>query len=129
MQRADADCCLSDLGSIHTPKCIIDHQRKVIMAKGGQKGVDSPPGACIGRSLIEMLEDELDECVDWLNDAGPQPEMTIADMKGQAMGLAKSIAIVLNPYSPNVDGVRADSVRRRQWRVKAREAEDIESGN
>lgn len=96
------------------------------MAKGGEKGVDSPPGACVGRSLLEMLEDELDEKVDWLNDVGGS-QIEMENVKGQAMGLATSIAIIRAPYCPNVESVRQDAGWRRGWREEQKAKKAAES--
>lgn len=130
MPRADHDCCLYGIGSINTPTCMIRRQREIIMGKRkGDDINDSPPGACSGRSLLEMLEDSLDEVVDILK--GPMDhtygDVEVATLKGKAQGFAESIAIIRNPYYPNVTAVRAESVERWEWREKVRDCKTEEA--
>lgn len=93
---------------------------------------------------MEMLEDELDDVVNWLMENAPKAEtaselMNVSTFKGKAQGLATAIAIIQAPYYPNVDSVRADSVRRYEWRKahppswssagsRASETDELESG-
>lgn len=119
LPRADHECCLWNIGSINTPKCIVQWQKEIIMGKRMESRLDdSPPGACAGRSLIEMLEDQLDGYFNTLKglDMETADPLEVADLKGAARGVAESIAILLNPYYPNVDVVRAEAVERWEWR-------------
>ena len=88
------------------------------MAKGGSKGMDSPPGACQGRSLVEMMEDQLDGVFNWLKDTDMNREdpLAVKEMQGRAQGIAECLAIIQSPYAPNVNAVKADAVRRWEWR-------------
>lgn len=138
-QRADAACCLYGLGSVTTPACIIAKQKESILMGTKTRWLTdtSPEGACAGRSLVEIMEDELDEVYDRLVESGADAD----DIdKGKAQGIALCIAIIQAPYFPNVDTVRADAVRRHEWRKETRsswssagsrasEVEDIESGD
>jgi hypothetical protein len=88
-----------------------------------------------GRTLVQMLWEKLDEAVDRLHDNGepdPLPQSmnprvvakwgteTLAwgEERGQAQGLALAIAVITDPYSPNIDAVRKVSVERRKAREK-----------
>lgn len=77
-------------------------------------------GACAGESIVEMMESVLDGLFTYLK----QTDMETADRldveakKGEANGVAKCIAIIYNPYYPNVDSVKADAVRRWEYREK-----------
>ena len=64
--------------------------------------------SCAGKSIIEMLQDHLDFLIDEL-----YTEPTEA-AKGRALGVAEAIAVIQNPYLPNVDAVRAEAMERRE---------------
>ena len=119
LPRADARCCLSDLGSINTPRCIVADQKKA-METVGQKAMESQPGDCAGKSIVEMLEDLLDGLVGWLKTADPEttPDAELQEMKGRAAGVADCIAVIQNPYYPNVIQVKAAAVRRYEYRLE-----------
>lgn len=83
-----------------------------------------------GRSIIEILWEELDSIMDRLVEDG-EPEAwthTVAGRKaleavrewgeerGQAQGMAYAIAVLTNPYHVDVDAIRAEAVRRRRGR-------------
>lgn len=79
-----------------------------------------------GRSLLEILWEELDAVIDRLVADGkpaevpPVPKvgnqrplaawrdewMKYGEERGQAQGLAYAIAVIMNPYSPDVPAVR-----------------------
>lgn len=78
----------------------------------------SEPGVCAGKSLVEMMEDVLDGLFLYLkqSDLEKADSLDIEAKKGEANGVAKCIAIIQNPYYPNVDSVKADAVRRYEYR-------------
>lgn len=129
IQHADLPgCCLTGLGSINTPKCIIYEQRREIMSKASYlRGGETDGFSCAGRSLLEMLEDELDESFDRLMDGtyADDPE-NLNKCKGRAEGLTAAIAIIRGPYAPNIDATKGQAVARFQDRQAAkRELEDV----
>lgn len=83
------------------------------------KGSGKPPQTYAGPSLREMVFQKLDVVMDRLMDArldGQLPEQV--DIY-QAQAYADALAIFTNPYSPNMDAIRAEAVER--W--EARNAE------
>jgi len=62
---------------------------------------------CNGKSLYEMMWEELDAIVERLM-AGAASE----EDKGRAQGVAFCIATVQNPYRPNIEAVREEAMRR-----------------
>jgi hypothetical protein len=78
------------------------------------------------RTLLEMLWDELDAKLDVLMADG-EPEPALADswtgedvdnyaewgrQQGRCEGLAYAIAVITNPYQPNVPAIKAEALRR-----------------
>ena len=75
---------------------------------------------CAGRSLLELMEDSLDEIVWQLALAGAHPDTPDAAtvlLRGRARGVAECIALVRTPYAPDVDAVRAAASSRYQARL------------
>lgn len=78
-----------------------------------------------GKSLLEKLWDELDNIMSRLMSDG-EPDINGHDIyehdlenykawgeeRGQAQGIAYAIAIIENPYQPNMPGVKARAVER-----------------
>ncbi len=58
-------------------------------------------------SIIGLLQSQLDEVVARLMSGSPEP-----GDKDMARGMARCIAIMLNPYNPNWEQVRDDAVAR-----------------
>lgn len=75
---------------------------------------------CDGRSILEMMEDELDVVMERLMSRDGAAEDGLDP--GRAQGLATAIAIIRNPYRPDMDMVRAMAVER--WETALKEAED-----
>lgn len=78
-----------------------------------------PENACAGRSLVEMMEDTLDGIFSYLKDTDMEnaDELDVAEKKGQAQGVAMCIAIIRSPYYPDVTAVKAEAVRRWEWKI------------
>ena len=90
-----------------------------------------------GRTLVQMLWEELDAIVDRLH-VEPEPKRWwlggeddldaevgdpdewrgYGELRGQAQGVAYAIAVITDPYSPNIEAVRKVSVERRKAREK-----------
>ena len=105
------------------------------MSKAGSLRGDEMDGkSCAGRSLLEMLEDELDDVMDFLmakpgDELYEQKEEYTEEMlnraKGRAEGITFSIAIIRGPYHPNIDAVKGQAVARyRERQAEAKELED-----
>lgn len=62
---------------------------------------------CGGKSILEMMWDELDAIVERLMGGG-----AAEDDKGRAQGVAMCIALVENPYLPDVERVREQAMDR-----------------
>jgi hypothetical protein len=70
--------------------------------------------SCAGRSIIEIIWEDLDDVMDRL-----MAEPTDAD-KGEALGLARALATMMNPYEKNVDSIRGEAFERWQEREERR---------
>lgn len=82
----------------------------------------TPAGFCEGRSITQMMEDELDSIVDRLM-TGQQAED--GRDPGRAEGVALCIAIIKNPYRPNLDAMRNEAMVRYEDRVEDTVAPEI----
>lgn len=86
-----------------------------------------------GKSIIEILWEHLDDVMDKLMEEG-KPEswesgsrevgvvghwQQYGEERGQAQGLAYALAVMTNPYHPDMDGIRANAVKR--WEERAAE--------
>ena len=71
--------------------------------------------SCRGRSIVEMMCDELDTIVDRLLNGG---EAADGRDPGRAEGVAFCIAIIQQPYNPNIDAVREDAMLRYEAKVE-----------
>lgn len=126
--RVDAAHCLAEPAS--KVRCVVLEQREEWMrvqtlnGERGPWGEDfDPRPACAGRSLLQMMEDRLDEVV-WdimVLNATTAGVATIekSDLAGQAQGIAQCIAYVRTPYAPDVAAIKAAAMERYQRRVMA----------
>lgn len=73
----------------------------------------TPPSALAGKSILDLLWQELDSIMDDLLD---QDTPTDEWDKGRATGVAYAISLIQNPYLSNVDEVRQEAKRRWQAR-------------
>lgn len=68
-----------------------------------------------GLSILERLWEQLDLHVAALMDAKENPSAIAGEeaaLKGGCLGIAKCIAIMTNPYDPDVDEVRRKAMER-----------------
>lgn len=70
-----------------------------------------------GRSILEMLWEEMlnqyGKLVVMMVDEVSTPTISeLAGQKGVCLGIAKCIAIMTNPYAPDVDAVRRETKER-----------------
>lgn len=116
--RIDVRHCLSSPAS--RVRCVVLEEREKLM------GLDPRP-QCAGRSLVQMMEDRLDEVVwdlqvHYAAGAGrgtPDFDIRTAELAGEARGIAQCIAFVRTPYAPDVDAIKAASLQRYQERLTA----------
>jgi hypothetical protein len=86
----------------------------------------------VGLSVLDLLWQKLDEVVDALDEGEPEkwadehvrgkdPQdhsgvasewMEWGELRGRAQGLAQAIALLMNPYAPDVDAVRDQAMDR-----------------
>lgn len=119
--RADASCCLNVAGSINSPYCKILTQREMMMGKKNKKKkkILKNQTECSGKSILEHYWEELDTIMDRLMTEGS--EAADGQDKGRAETAAYFIAILENPYNPDIDAVKIQCVDR--W--NARNEEDL----
>lgn len=77
-----------------------------------QDDFDARP-ACAGRSLVQRMEDRLDELIVALYAAPTE------SMKGEALGITQCIALVRTPYAPDLELVRTAAMARYTERMAA----------
>ena len=99
-------------------RCVVLNEREEMMRlstineEPGAPGFDPRP-ACAGRSLVQRMEDRLDELIVRLMVASArQPQEIVMSehnelvgLKGQALGLSECIALVRFPYQSTEEGV------------------------
>lgn len=117
--------CLSIAGSKDSPVCAILASRDHLVVKlykiGKEKYMDRVEqyeAYCADRSVKEIMEDELDSILERLMDDG---EAADGQDKGRAESLCWAIALIENPYAPNMDQVKGKMMLR--YERKLREAE------
>lgn len=117
--------------------CRITNDRMKLMAKVPQvefKPAANPRPDCAGPSLLEQmwatLVDEMDQLMPggyYHDEAKPDPTVAAMDeerawaeerarIQGACQGIAVCIALVINPYRPNIDEVRTEAAMRWQDR-------------
>jgi hypothetical protein len=77
--------------------------------------VAEPRPSCGGKSILDLIWEALDRVyADLVTEEVARDVMgpTGSALRGQALGLATAIAIIVNPYSPNIDAVRAEAKAR-----------------
>ena len=89
-----------------------------------------------GKSILDLLWEEMDDVVDLLMEEGqpeswsgelfgmPQDEIGVVsewqnwgEQRGRAQGLAYALAVILNPYAPDVPMIKAQAMAR--WEERA----------
>ena len=77
---------------------------------------DSAHGGNAGKSIKDRMWDELDRAYDNVVSASPD-DPQLAYMKGTCLGIAKCLALLENPFRPNVDMIRSLAAERHRHRV------------
>lgn len=121
--RADYRCCLSSLGT-DPPVCRVMLERSEMSAKPRKTREIADEVICEGKSLREVMEFRLDQKVTLImswEDGDPEDTRTYSDgevdplllqTKGEALGIAWCIALITEPFLPNVDTVRQAAMGR-----------------
>lgn len=114
--------CLSIGGFQNSPVCAILASRDHLVVKLSKIGkekymdrIDQYEKYCEDRSVKEIMEDELDTIMDRLmNDGGA------ADGRdpGRGESLSWAIALVENPYAPNMDKIKGEAMLRYERRMR-----------
>lgn len=84
------------------------------------KGSGRPPQTYAGPSILEQAWAMLDEIVDRImedklgirGEEGEPLGVPEASDVGEAAGIARVIALFVNPYNPSLDAVRAEAMQR-----------------
>lgn len=108
--RVDAAHCLAEPAS--KARCVVLDERERMM-----EGFDPRPN-CSGRTLVQRMEDRLDEII-WdlmVAGAGSQP---VGQLPGQAQGITECIALVRTPYAPDLELVKQAAMVRYYAKVAA----------
>lgn len=120
MNKADARHCLEM--PAHRFRCKVDEERNELMGKGKSKAARAmamnPVSRedCKGKSLVEIMEGELDAIIDRLMtgqeaDDGRDP--------GRAEGVAYCIAVIRMPYNPSIPIIKEQAMER--WEARSAE--------
>jgi hypothetical protein len=132
--RADPRCCLGGKYPADKFQCVIErgletvaHTRKKIKNK---KAMENNRPECAGKSIIQLIEEELDAVVERLYAYGPPRDLdeniredgTLGEWvtevesynkdRGLAEGIGIALALLYNPYAPNLDAIRSQAVER-----------------
>lgn len=110
--RADPFCCLENGPRI---VCRIMADKETLVAK--RDDASTGPLECAGKSIIEHIETQLDQVIRTLMEsAAGEHAITNPDdvvlWRGQAQGLCEALAIIRNPYLPNIVAIKAEAMER-----------------
>ena len=78
-----------------------------------------------GKSLLDLLWEQMDQFVDAVQEPVNQDEFENA--KGRAHGMAVAIALVTNPYHPDVDTIKSEAMER--WAERGDLVESVRTRN
>jgi hypothetical protein len=104
--------------------CAIARERNRAMAElvngDVRKALGEARPSCNGKSIIDLIWEQLLEAYDDLLEVQPLAERTtdiraqaaLWHQKGACLGLATALAILHNPYSPDIDAIRKECVER-----------------
>jgi hypothetical protein len=80
---------------------------KRVMKVNGLRPLRPASQVCKGKSILEMMWEELDAIVERLMGGGAAEEDT-----GRAQGVAYAIAVIENPYLPDMERIRNEAMDR-----------------
>lgn len=72
-----------------------------------------------GKSVLDLLWERLDAFVDDLMSTALLATPT-EELKGRAYGMAEAIALITNPYHPDIEAVRGEAMGRWEQRQEVR---------
>ena len=84
------------------------------------------PGPSILELLWRELDDQMGKLIALMDQGWGESDPVRRGQSGHCLGLAKAIAILTNPYDPDVNAIRAEAVRRHN--AKANHAGTSEAG-
>ena len=97
----------------------LDRAVKRVTKVSGLRPIRPASQVCHGKSILEMLWDELDGIVERLQ-AGAEAED--GNDVGRAQGVAYAIAVIENPYHVDMERIRAEAMDR--WEAQNEEEEE-----
>lgn len=77
-------------------------------------GYKVPPGPSIVEMLWAEMDRQLGKLMSLIDDPGTDGVLDRRGQEGMCLGLAKALAIMLTPYDPDVDAIRAEAMERYQ---------------
>lgn len=104
-------------------RCVVTSERDRIMSRKSQTlAPSSADNSCAGRSILDILWDKVDETVSMIMEAEDSayesdddaiPSDGVQDkLAGRAEGLCMAIAIIRNPYRPDLDAIKDEAMSR-----------------
>lgn len=91
----------------HVHPADLDRAVKRVTKVNGLRPIRPASQVCAGKSILDMLWNELDSIVERLMaDADAEQD------KGMAVGVAYAIAVIENPYLPDIERVRSEAMVR-----------------
>jgi hypothetical protein len=118
---ADPSECIAHAPVAWRVQCKVLRERERLMGRNADtRNARQEFGeSCGGKSIRELMEDRLDDIIDEvmaLGDDEPAPEDW--KLKGEGRGVAWCIALILQPYNPDVDDVMNDAMLRYEARLE-----------
>jgi len=122
--------CLSVAGKMESPVCAVLASRDHLVVKlhkiGKEKYMSrgNYEAYCMDRSVVEIMEDELDSIISRLMDDGGAAD---GRDPGRGESLSWAIALIENPFAPNMDHVKNKAMLRYE-RTLREETEEATAG-
>lgn len=119
MEPGPCETCGVDLG-IHTAKQLRACTANEPDDKPARRQRKTSPrnGRTIVQALLEEGWKELDTIVELIMSEGEDPGMSVdgalrrGELRGQCQGIAYMLAVLVNPYAPDVEAIREEAMRR-----------------
>lgn len=80
------------------------------------EGMRVPAGPSILETLWRKLDETMVQLMSYSNPGTLTPSPDQAKFRGMALARAEDIAVITNPYDPNLDAVRAEAAARYEAR-------------
>lgn len=75
-----------------------------------------PPGPSITEQIWDEMDHQLGKLMSLKEEGWAPGDKQLAAQTGHCLGIAKCLAIFMNPYDPDVDAIRAEAMRR--WEAR-----------